>query len=122
MSIVLPGETTDVVVKMLKNDARPADRLLLVEEATSRKPLSHRHIVSLLGVCTKSAPNFIMDEYYPSDLKSFLKEAAPDAESASTISIAEQLSIAQEICDGLCYLDAMRFIHKGLSSKSHHYP
>ena len=110
---MLPGEVTDVLVKMLKNDSRPADRLLLVEEAVSRKPLSHRHIVNLLGVFTKSSPNFIMDEYYPGDLKVFLKEAAPETDSASTISMAEQMSIALEICDGLCYLDAMRFVHKG---------
>ena len=112
--IILPGEATDVFIKMLRNDSRPSDRMLLIEEATARKRLSHRNVVSLLGVCTKSSPNFIIDEYFPVDLKMFLKDAAPQPDSPATVSVAELLWMAQEISDGLCYFDAMRFVHKGL--------
>ena len=88
--------------------------MVLVEEAAARKSLSHRNVVTLLGVCTKSSPNFIIEEYFATDLKHYLRDAAPTHSSPASISVAEQISIAQEICDGLCYLDTMRYVHKGM--------
>jgi serine/threonine protein kinase len=103
-----------VIIKMLRQETRSSDKMVLLEEAAARKSLSHRNIVTLLGVCTKSAPNFIIEEYFPIDLKHYLREAAPTRTAPATITIAEQISIAQELVDGLCYLDTMRYVHKGI--------
>ncbi len=119
--IILPGQVTTVLVKMLRPDARIADKMRMMEDAASRKLLNHRHIVSLLGVCFKSTPNFTLDEFFPIVLKENLRTCAPTEGLPATITISTQISMARELCDGLCYLDAMRFVHRGrcLTNQAH---
>ena len=67
--------------------------MVLVEEAGTRKHLNHRNIVTLLGVCMKSQPNFILDEYFPLDMKKFMQQMAPIGTDQAGVSVAQQLGM-----------------------------
>jgi len=68
--------TRIVVVKMLQDNATPDQKNDFIEEITLMKAVgSHKNIASLIGCCTKSAPNFLIVEFAAKgNLLSFLRE------------------------------------------------
>ncbi|KAJ7374036.1 hypothetical protein OS493_009366 [Desmophyllum pertusum] len=68
--------TIIVAVKMLQENATPDQKNDFLEEISLMKAVgSHKNIVSLIGCCTKSSPNFLIVEFASKgDLLSYLKE------------------------------------------------
>ncbi|XP_078362124.1 uncharacterized protein LOC144646412 isoform X4 [Oculina patagonica] len=68
--------TITVAVKMLQDDATPEQKKDFLDEINLMKAVgSHKNIVSLIGCCIKSSPNFLIVEFASKgDLLSYLRE------------------------------------------------
>jgi len=75
-SKTIANSTIAVAVKMLQDNATPDQMNDFIEEITLMKAVgSHKNIVSLIGCCTKSTPNFLIVEFAAKgDLLSYLRE------------------------------------------------
>jgi len=75
-SKTIANSTITVAVKMLQDNATPDQMNDFIEEITLMKAVgSHKNIVSLIGCCTKSTPNFLIVEFAAKgDLLSYLRE------------------------------------------------
>ncbi|KAH3872056.1 hypothetical protein DPMN_035269 [Dreissena polymorpha] len=72
-SISQDSRQTQVVVKVLKDDATASEKSLFLEEVAPYRDLEHVNIIQLLGQCTETIPLLAILEYPPlGDLKSYL--------------------------------------------------
>ncbi|XP_078362125.1 uncharacterized protein LOC144646412 isoform X5 [Oculina patagonica] len=85
--------TITVAVKMLQEDATPDQKKDFLDEIKLVKTVgSHKNIVSLIGCCIKSSPNFLIVEFASKgDLLSYLRERRKKVKSEAYVQVRESL-------------------------------
>ncbi|PIO25907.1 hypothetical protein AB205_0175090, partial [Aquarana catesbeiana] len=78
------------------------------------KKLNHKNIIELYALCTTNDPVYIVTEFMEKgDLLSFLRE-----EEGSLLTDQELLRIADQVADGMAYLEVKRVLHLDLTCSS----
>ena len=75
------------------------------------RKLSHSRLVQLYGVCVQQKPLYIVTEFMENGcLLSYLRERR------GALRKEMLLSMCQDVCEGMEYLERSRFIHRDLVS------
>uniref|UniRef100_A0A665T8M3 Tyrosine-protein kinase n=1 Tax=Echeneis naucrates TaxID=173247 RepID=A0A665T8M3_ECHNA len=84
-----------------------------IEEAKVMMRLCHPKLVQLYGVCLQQRPLLIVAEFMENGcLLNFLRKKAADLKEAWL------LSMCQDVCEGMEYLEAHNFIHRDLAARN----
>lgn len=76
------------------------------------RKLSHSRLVQLYGVCIQQKPLYIVTEFMENGcLLNYLRERK------GTLQKALLLSVCQDICEGMAYLERSCYIHRDLVSR-----
>ncbi|XP_058807838.1 uncharacterized protein LOC131673673 isoform X3 [Phymastichus coffea] len=111
------AKTSNVIVRILTEEATAKEKAWFLGEATPYFKLRHRNILSLFGSCLETDPYLLLFESCPlGDLKSFLKS---NRESEKTL-IKENLPtrIAIEVGAGLRHMHEHGLAHTDLSARN----
>eukprot|EP00750_Incisomonas_marina_P023283 INCI5025.8.p1 GENE.INCI5025.8~~INCI5025.8.p1 ORF type:complete len:1127 (+),score=194.06 INCI5025.8:185-3565(+) len=107
--------------QLFSNAAEAMDVTELAHEVAVLGQLAHKHIVKFLGLCTQhdavlGAQVYIIQEFCPSNLRSWMEEVAP------TLGLAwrfeEVKRIAKEIVDGGAFLHSRQIVHRDLKPEN----
>ncbi|XP_063065529.1 tyrosine-protein kinase SRK3-like [Engraulis encrasicolus] len=103
----------NVAIKILKkNDALDHREFQL--ETQMLKKLKHRHLISLIGICTESLPYYIITELMEKgNLRDFLK--GPEGKVMDVTSLRD---LAFQVSDGMAYLESENSIHRDLAARN----
>uniref|UniRef100_A0A8C4E419 Tyrosine-protein kinase n=1 Tax=Dicentrarchus labrax TaxID=13489 RepID=A0A8C4E419_DICLA len=84
-----------------------------IEEAKVMMRLCHPKLVQLYGVCLQQRPLLIVAEFMENGcLLNFLRQRG------GTLKEAWLLSMCQDVCEGMGYLEAHNFIHRDLAARN----
>ncbi|XP_078073195.1 tyrosine-protein kinase Tec-like isoform X2 [Mustelus asterias] len=84
-----------------------------VEEAKIMMKLSHPKLVQLYGVCTQQKPMYIVTEFMELGcLLNYLRQRRGQLNNEML------LSMCQDVCHGMSYLEANGFIHRDLAARN----
>lgn len=84
-----------------------------IEEAKIMMKLSHPKLVQLYGVCTQQKPIYIVTEFMELGcLLNYLRQRR------GQINHEMLLSMCQDVCEGMSYLEANGFIHRDLAARN----
>ncbi|KAL4679578.1 hypothetical protein H8959_009228 [Pygathrix nigripes] len=84
-----------------------------VEEAKVMTKLSHSKLVQLYGVCTQRKPLYIVTEFMENGcLLNYLRE------NKGKLRKEMLLSVCQDICEGMEYLERNGYIHRDLAARN----
>ncbi|XP_059503656.1 tyrosine-protein kinase Tec isoform X2 [Stegostoma tigrinum] len=84
-----------------------------IEEAKIMMKLSHPKLVQLYGVCTQQKPIYIVTEFMELGcLLNYLRQRRGQLNNEML------LSMCQDVCDGMSYLEANGFIHRDLAARN----
>ncbi|ELT93698.1 hypothetical protein CAPTEDRAFT_128904, partial [Capitella teleta] len=101
-----------VAVKSLRPRAMSTDTFL--EEAQVMTSLAHKNIVQLLAVCTQEEPILIVTEYFEyGNLLSYMRSP-----SGVQLEVKTLLKIAENVAEGMAFIEKKKCIHRKLSAKS----
>lgn len=107
---------TACAIKTVNEGASSFERNVFLNEASVMKSVSGAyHIVQLLGVVSLEIPPLVVMELMElGDLRSFLmsvRDNHPPSEQT-------KLKIAAQIADGLCFMEARKFVHRDLAARN----
>ncbi|XP_067844207.1 tyrosine-protein kinase Tec isoform X2 [Heptranchias perlo] len=84
-----------------------------IEEAKIMMKLSHPKLVQLYGVCTQQKPIYIVTEFMELGcLLNYLRQRRGQLNNEML------LSMCQDVCDGMSYLESNGFIHRDLAARN----
>uniref|UniRef100_A0A4W3I606 Tyrosine-protein kinase n=1 Tax=Callorhinchus milii TaxID=7868 RepID=A0A4W3I606_CALMI len=84
-----------------------------IEEAKIMMKLSHPKLVQLYGVCTQGKPIYIVTEFMELGcLLNYLRQRRGQIQKEML------LSMCQDVCDGMAYLETNMFIHRDLAARN----
>uniref|UniRef100_A0A2K6L732 Tyrosine-protein kinase n=1 Tax=Rhinopithecus bieti TaxID=61621 RepID=A0A2K6L732_RHIBE len=84
-----------------------------IEEAKVMTKLSHSKLVQLYGVCTQRKPLYIVTEFMENGcLLNYLRE------NKGKLRKEMLLSVCQDICEGMEYLERNGYIHRDLAARN----
>ncbi len=121
-----------VALKMLREDFSEEELMDLIKEMEVMKLLEpHRHIISLLGVCTRDGPLCLINEFAPhGNLRDFLRQRRPrpgesTSERLDRLSLPRGLLTYQHLIDfglqvasGLEYLATLSVVHRDIAARN----
>ncbi|XP_067891899.1 tyrosine-protein kinase Tec [Heterodontus francisci] len=100
-----------VAIKAIREDAMYEEDF--IEEAKIMMKLSHPKLVQLYGVCTQQKPIYIVTEFMELGcLLNYLRQRRGQLNNEML------LSMCQDVCDGMSYLEANGFIHRDLAARN----
>lgn len=103
------GHRTKVIVKILKDDASPADKKLFLEEVNPYREIDHPNMLKLLGQCTETLPFLAIMEFPPlGDLKSYLLSQGK----------GPYIKLAIDAASGLSCLHKNGFVHHDFAARN----
>lgn len=101
-----------VAIKTFK-DPKLTKKVFL-SEVQPLKGLRHRHVVSLLAVCSESSPYYIVMELMEKgSLLRFLR--GPEGQHLDIVSL---MDIAAQVADGMHYLEKKDIVHRNLAARN----
>lgn len=102
----------DAAVKTLKEGTMPKEKFM--EEANAMKNLKHPNIVTLLAVCTKAEPIFIITEYMDKgSLVSFLKTS-----KGKMLKAIDRIDMGAQIASGMAFIEGQKYCHRDLAARN----
>ncbi|XP_039398012.1 tyrosine-protein kinase TXK-like isoform X4 [Mauremys reevesii] len=100
-----------VAIKAINEGAMSEDDF--VEEAKVMMKLSHSKLVQLYGVCIQHKPLYIVTEFMENGcLLNYLRQRQ------GRLNKEMLLSMCQDVCEGMEYLERNRFIHRDLAARN----
>ncbi|XP_029938414.1 tyrosine-protein kinase Tec isoform X2 [Salarias fasciatus] len=100
-----------VAIKTIKEGAMLEEDF--IEEAKVMMKLCHPKLVQLYGVCLQQRPLLIVAEFMENGcLLNFLRQRG------RTLKEAWLLSMCQDVCEGMEYLEAHQFLHRDLAARN----
>ncbi|XP_059845135.1 tyrosine-protein kinase Tec isoform X3 [Hypanus sabinus] len=100
-----------VAIKAIREDAMREEDF--IEEAKVMMKLSHPKLVQLYGVCTQQKPIYIVTEFMELGcLLNYLRQRRGQLNNEML------LSICQDVCEGMAYLETKKFIHRDLAARN----
>lgn len=127
--------STTVYIKSLRERASSKLRQQYIAEMTWASGFSHPNIISLLGVCNKEMPRYMIYEYMDfGSLKDFLQSidsawfdleqvlsetvSTHASSNAPIIGIDDLTSISCQLADGMDYLAKKNFVHRDIAARN----
>ncbi len=127
--------STTVYIKSLREKTSSRLRQQFVAEMTWASGFSHPNVLTLLGVCNKEIPRYLIYEYMDfGSLKDFLQsidsawfaleQVLSDAASTTASSNAPMMgiddltNISYQLADGMEYLASKDFVHRDLAARN----
>nr|KAG5687273.1 hypothetical protein BaRGS_010260 [Batillaria attramentaria] len=102
-----------VAVKKMKENAMSEESFK--EEAKTMTQLSHKNLVQLYGVVTKSRPMCIVTELMRNGaLNNYLQRHR----ARLTSQVSRLLDFCVQVCQGMAYLESRKFIHRDLAARN----
>lgn len=102
-----------VAVKRMKENAMSEESFK--EEAKTMTQLSHKNLVQLYGVVTKSRPMCIVTELMRNGaLNNYLQRHR----ARLTSQVSKLLDFCVQVCQGMTYLEHRKFIHRDLAARN----
>ncbi|XP_071599710.1 tyrosine-protein kinase TXK-like [Heliangelus exortis] len=103
--------TITVAIKTINEGAMSAEDF--IEEAKVMMKLSHPKLVQLYGVCTQHKPLYVVTEFMENGcLLSYLRQRR------RKLGTHMLLSMCQDVCEGMEYLERNSFIHRDLAARN----
>ncbi|XP_055357949.1 tyrosine-protein kinase Abl-like isoform X2 [Paramacrobiotus metropolitanus] len=101
-----------IAVKTLREDTMQLKEFLA--EATIMKEMRHPNLITLLGVCTRDLPFYIVTEFMQhGNLLDYLRKTDPKKLSGVTL-----MYIAAQVSSAMAYLEERQFIHRDLAARN----
>lgn len=101
-----------VAVKTLREDTMALKEFL--EEAAIMKEMRHPNLVSLLGVCTREPPFYIVTEFMQNgNLLDYLRKT--DSRKLTGVTL---MYVAAQVSSAMAYLEDRQFIHRDLAARN----
>ncbi|XP_075422961.1 tyrosine-protein kinase Tec isoform X1 [Ascaphus truei] len=100
-----------VAIKAIREGAMSEEDF--IEEAKVMMKLTHPKLVQLYGACTQQRPIYIVTEFMEHGcLLNFLRQKRGQFSSDSL------LSMCQDVCEGMNYLEENKFLHRDLATRN----
>ncbi|XP_065910963.1 uncharacterized protein [Dysidea avara] len=121
------NSSLEIAVKTMKNCSSMDELNSFISESAIMKDFQHRNVLGLVGVSVgvedKAAPYIIIPFMTNGNLKGYLKEkrlaAVGNIKSLSNeISYLTLVKICCDICNGMEYLAAIKFVHRDLAARN----
>ncbi|XP_012945846.1 mucin-5AC, partial [Aplysia californica] len=110
------GEKVQVAVKRVSRERVNTDSQSLLKEAAIMQELDHEHVVRMYGVVMDTEENIMMvTELAP--MRSLL-ECLKDPSLRVDLPLPRLCDYAQQVCDGMAYLENRRLVHRDLAARN----
>eukprot|EP00049_Salpingoeca_infusionum_P008831 m.145963 g.145963 ORF g.145963 m.145963 type:complete len:1383 (+) comp14146_c0_seq1:283-4431(+) len=111
---------TKVAVKQLKEGCNEQDKHDFLSEIKTMQQIGdHEHVVSLVGVCTKSEPMYLMTEYMKDgDLCSYLRDNRPGDDGVTHLRSRHLLKFMCDVADGMAFISSFKCVHRDLAARN----
>ncbi|XP_045158360.2 tyrosine-protein kinase SYK-like [Mercenaria mercenaria] len=112
MCTLRSSQKIPVAVKTLKQEDCPSSQEPeLLREAKVMMPLSHKHIVRMIGVCKSDSIMLVLELAPLGQLNNFLK-------SHKETSQANIVELLWQVAMGMEYLESKKFVHRDLAARN----
>ncbi|KAL4604757.1 protein-tyrosine kinase 6-like [Arapaima gigas] len=102
----------NVAIKVLKSEH--LNQRAFQQETQMLKKLRHRHLITLLAICSSSYPYYIIMELMEKgSLLEFLR--GPEGSDLDHMSLVD---MAAQVADGMTYLESLKSIHRDLAARN----
>lgn len=111
----------DVAVKQLKGNANgTSEEEDFFKEMELMKSLGrHKHIMSLVGVCTIDDPILLVIEFAElGDLKNYLRSKRPTEKRPALLSGTNFVDFSAQIASGMSFLEQNKIVHRDLAARN----
>lgn len=111
----------DVLVKTVTEHASQIQVSLLLQEGMTMYGLSHRHVLSVLGVSIEdhTSPFLIYPHTGYTNMKKFLQKCKVSPEGvAHTLTTQEVVDMALQVAQGLQYLHKKHMVHRDIAARN----
>ncbi|XP_043925272.1 tyrosine-protein kinase ITK/TSK [Protopterus annectens] len=103
--------STKVAIKMVREGAMSEEDFM--EEAQVMMKLSHNKLVLLYGICSQQSPLYLISEFLEHGcLLDYLKN------HKGRFSKLLLIEMCKDVCEGMAYLESVRFIHRDLAARN----
>ncbi|XP_013077783.2 focal adhesion kinase 1 isoform X2 [Biomphalaria glabrata] len=107
------GTQVPVAIKTCKEDGEECMAEKFLEEAYIMQQFDHPHIVKLIGICSDTAPVWIVMELAKhGEMRAYLQNNQPHLDLVMLILYSYQLSTA------LSYLESKKFVHRDIAARN----
>ncbi|KAH9504131.1 putative serine/threonine protein phosphatase, partial [Bulinus truncatus] len=107
------GTQVPVAIKTCKEDGEECMSEKFLEEAYIMQQFDHPHIVKLIGICSESAPVWIVMELAKhGEMRAYLQNNQQHLDLVMLILYSYQLSTA------LSYLESKKFVHRDIAARN----
>ena len=115
------GMEENILVKTVTDHASQVQISLLLQEGLAMYPLSHKNILTVLGISTEdqTAPYLLYPHNSYKNLKVFLQKCKLNSEGVvHTLTTQEVVDMALQVISAMLYLEKKNLWHKDLATRN----